>query len=128
MFIFGAKIQTLTISQWFKITQKVSFYNIASINFKKKYIFGFSKIYFAHFLRENSNIANNITVVQNHSKGLILQHYELIFKKKYIFGFSKIYFAHFRRKNSNIGNITVVQNHSRGLILQHSNLQKEKYF
>ena len=39
-----------------------------SINLQKEYIFGFSEIYFAHFWRENSNIGNNITVLQNREK------------------------------------------------------------
>ena len=80
--------ESSTVHQPLKIIQKVSFYNIVSINFKKKYIFGFLKVFFAHFWRKNSN-TDNITVVQNHSKDLILQHCELIFEKRYIFGFLK---------------------------------------
>ena len=54
--IFGAKIQIFkTMSKCFKIAQKVSFFNIAIIHLqKKKYIF--SKVHFAHFWHENSNI------------------------------------------------------------------------
>ena len=74
MLIFGAKIQTLqTISQCSKSLKKSHFTILRALIFKKKYFVGFSKIYFAHFWRQNSNIASNITVVQNHSKGLILQ-------------------------------------------------------
>ena len=51
IYIAHAKIQTLqTISQWFKNTQKVSFYNVASINLKKKIFFRISKSVFCSFL------------------------------------------------------------------------------
>ena len=58
--LFGAKIQKFkTISQCFKIAQKVSFYNIGIIHLQKEIANRLSKVHFAdfaHFWRENSNI------------------------------------------------------------------------
>ena len=80
-----------------KSLKKVSFYN-----FKMKYIFWFSKVQFADFWYETSNIWKYITVFQNHSKKShfitskcnIFFWYKLAIK---INGHNKLFFA--RRTN-----------------------------
>ena len=76
LYLSGLQNSCRAIHSAWKSLKRSHFTILWALIFKTKYIFGFSKIYSAHFWRKNSNTANNITVVQNHSKGLILQHCE----------------------------------------------------